>query len=118
MEFDNLDSYTRSDDLLTRGQALAYAKLLVARAHQAGLAAGQKNLSDFDGTTIGYDFAVSEECGRYRECDQYVASFGDQVLMIEYRTQDFAKTCAAYGATHAVVLRNRNLTPAGVHQYC
>lgn len=118
VEFDNLDSYTRSDGLLTRRQGIAYARLLVARAHQAGLAAGQKNLADLDGTTIGFDFAVSEECGRYRECGSYVAGFGDQVLMIEYRPRDFAKTCAAYGATHAVVLRDRDLTPGGVHRYC
>jgi maltose alpha-D-glucosyltransferase/alpha-amylase len=40
------------------------------------------------------------------------------VLMVEYRQQDFEKTCAAYGATHAVVLRDRDLTPAGVHRWC
>ena len=82
------------------------------------LAAGQKNLAGFDGTTIGYDFAVSEECGRYDECRRYVDDFGDQVLMIEYRFEDFAETCTAYGATHAVVLRDRELTPAGVHGWC
>ena len=31
--------------------------------------------------------------------------------MIEYRAEDFAETCTAYGATHAVVLRDRDLTP-------
>jgi hypothetical protein len=90
----------------------------VDRAHQHGLAAGQKNLAGFDGTRIGYDFAVAEECGRYGECQRYVDHFGDQVLMIEYRTSDFERTCAAWGATHAVVLRDRDLTPEGVHQWC
>jgi hypothetical protein len=118
VEYDNLDSFTRSDGLLTRRQATAYAALLVRGAHRAGLAAGQKNLAGWDGTRVGYDFAVSEECGRYDECGDYVADYGDQVLMVEYRARDFRRTCAAYGATHAVVLRDRDLTPDGVHQWC
>jgi hypothetical protein len=118
VEYDNLDSFTRSHGLVSRRQALRYAALLVEAAHDHGLAAGQKNLAGFDGTRIGYDFAVSEECGRYDECGRYVDDFGDQVLMIEYRARDFDQTCAAYGATHAVVLRDRDLTPAGVHRWC
>jgi hypothetical protein len=118
VEYDNLDSFTRSDGLLTKRQAIRFAALLVDRAHRHGLAAGQKNLAGFDGTTIGYDFAVSEECGRYDECGRYVHDFGDQVLMVEYRAADFAGTCAAYGATHAVVLRDRELSPAGVRRWC
>jgi hypothetical protein len=118
VEYDNLDSYTRSDRLLTKRQALAYAALLVRQAHRHGLAAGQKNLAGFDGTTLGYDFAVAEECGRYDECRKYVDDFGDQVLMVEYRFKDFAETCTAYGATHSVVLRDRDLTPDGVHGWC
>jgi hypothetical protein len=118
VEYDNLDSFTRSDGLLTKRQAVRYAALLVGQAHRNGLAAGQKNLAGYDGTRIGYDFAVSEECGRYDECQRYVDDFGDQVLMIEYRTEDFAETCTAYGATHAVELRDRELTPNGVHGWC
>ncbi|WP_051246923.1 endo alpha-1,4 polygalactosaminidase [Nocardioides halotolerans] len=118
VELDNLDSFTRSDGLLTRRQATGYAALLVHRAHRNGLAVGQKNLAGYDGTRIGYDFAVAEECGRYDECGRYVAHYGDQVLMIEYRPADFAETCAAHGATHAVELRDRDLTPDGVHGWC
>jgi glycosyl hydrolase family 114 len=118
VELDNLDSYSRSDGLMTRRQAVRYAALLVEAAHESGLAAGQKNLAGFDGTTIGYDFAISEECGRYDECQRYVDDFGDQVLMIEYRTEDFAATCAGFGATHAVELRDRDLSPGGVHAWC
>jgi hypothetical protein len=118
VEFDNLDSYTRSDGLIRRREALLYAELLVRQAHRRGLAAGQKNLAGFDGTTIGYDFAVAEECGRYDECQRYVEDFGDQVLMIEYRVEDFAETCTAYGATHPVELRDRDLAPDGVHGWC
>jgi hypothetical protein len=118
VEFDNLDSFTRSDGLLKRRHALRYARLLTKGAHRHGLAAGQKNLAGFDGHRVGYDFAVSEECGRYDECGAYVDDFGDQVLMVEYRPADFDETCAAYGATHAVVLRDRDLSPEGVHAWC
>ena len=118
VEFDNLDSYTRSRGMLRRNQAIAYARLLVRAAHGAGLAAGQKNLSDFNGRTVGFDFAVAEECGRWRECDDYIASYGRRVLSIEYRQADFRWTCDRYGAALAVVLRDLALSPRGVRAWC
>lgn len=118
VEFDNLDSFTRSQGLLTRRQALAYAALLVRDAHDAGLAAGQKNLAGFDGTTIGYDFAIAEECGRYRECAAYTRVYGARVLAVEYRPADFRWTCERFGDRLAVVLRDRDLSPRGVHEWC
>lgn len=118
VEFDNLDSFTRSGGLIARKQAIAFAKLLVAGAHDAGLAVGQKNLANFDGTKIGYDFAVSEECGRYDECGAHVAHYGRRVLAIEYRKKDFRKTCNGFGRRLPVVLRDRDLSSAGVHRWC
>ncbi len=118
VEYDNLDSFTRSHGLLKRKQALRYARLLTKGAHRHGLAAGQKNLAGFDGHRVGFDFAVSEECGHYDECGAYVDDFGDQVLMIEYSAADFRATCDAYGDAHAVVLRDRDLSPGGVHRWC
>lgn len=118
VEFDNLDSFTRSRGMLTRAKALVFAEKLVRAAHRAGLAAGQKNLAGFDGTGIGYDFAVAEECGRYRECNAYVRYYGRQVLAIEYRAADFARTCQRHGADLAVVLRDPQLSPDGVHRWC
>lgn len=118
VEYDNLDSFTRSHGLLKRKHALRYARLLTKGAHRHGLAAGQKNLAGFDGHRVGYDFAVSEECGHYDECEAYVDDFGDQVLMIEYAADDFEATCEGYGDTHAVVLRDRDLSPEGVHRWC
>jgi hypothetical protein len=118
VEFDNLDSYTRSRRMIRRVQAVAYARLLVRAAHGAGLAAGQKNLSDFNGRLVGYDFAVAEECGRYRECGDYVAHYGGRVLAVEYRQADFAWTCAHYGARLAVVRRDLALSPRGVRAWC
>ena len=38
--------------------------------------------------------------------------------MIEYRKRDFRRACRRYGDDLAVVLRDRDLTPAGVHRWC
>ncbi|HET6153359.1 MAG TPA: endo alpha-1,4 polygalactosaminidase [Marmoricola sp.] len=118
VEFDNLDSYSRSKHLITRADNKAMARLLVARAHAAGLAAGQKNWAEWNGRSVGYDFAIAEECGRYDECGEYVAHYGSRVLVIEYRAKDFTKTCAAWGDRLAVVLRDRDLSPTGVRRFC
>jgi len=118
VEFDNLDAFNRSDGLLTKRQTVAYARLLVRTAHRVGLAAGQKNLAGFDGTRVGYDFAVAEECGRYQECGAYTDVYGDHVLAIEYRRDDFTWTCARYGDRLAVVLRDRAVSPTGVRAWC
>jgi hypothetical protein len=118
VELDNLDSFTRSHGLIPRRAALAYARLLVRAAHDAGLAVGQKNLAGYDGTAIGFDFAVAEECGRFHECASYVRHYGDQVLAIEYRRADFRRTCADVGDRLAVVLRDRDLSPSGVRAWC
>ncbi|WP_148612686.1 endo alpha-1,4 polygalactosaminidase [Nocardioides rubriscoriae] len=118
VELDNLDSFTRSRRLLDRADALAFARLLVRRAHAVGLAVGQKNLAGYDGTGLGFDFAVAESCARYAECHRYVRHYGDQVVMVEYRRVDFERACAAYGATHAVVLRDRDLDPSFSPSFC
>ncbi len=118
VEYDNLDSFTRSGRMVTRAQGLAFARLLVARAHREGLAAGQKNLAGYDGTGVGFDFAVSESCAQYDECDAYVDDFGDQVLMVEYRLRDFHEACRQHGDEVAIVLRDLDLSPDGVHRWC
>ena len=118
VEFDNLDSFARSKGLIRPRENQAFARLLVARAHRAGLAAGQKNWSEWNGREAGFDFAVAEECGRYTECGSYVKNYGNRVLVIEYRSRDFAKTCKAYGSRLAVVLRDRDLTSTGLRRFC
>lgn len=118
VELDNLDSFTRSKRLMERRDNLAFARLLVRRAHRAGIAVGQKNLAGFDGTRVGFDFAVSEECARYDECGRYVDHYGDQVLMVEYRTRDFREACRDHGATHAVVRRDLALRPSYEPRFC
>ncbi len=66
VEYDNLDSFSRSKGGLDARDATKFAALLVARAHDEGLAAAQKNRAGWDGTTVGYDFAIAEECAQWR----------------------------------------------------
>lgn len=118
VEYDNLDSFSRSHGLVSRRHAKAFARLLVRAGHDAGLPVGQKNFAEWDGSTIGFDFAVAESCGQWRECARYEASYGDQVLAIEYDRAYFRRTCNQYGDLWPVVLRDQGLTPGGVHAWC
>lgn len=114
VEFDNLDSYTRTDGALRRDDALAVARDLVATAHHAGLAAAQKNAAE-DAALLraaGFDFAIAEECAAYSECDSYADIYGDHVLDIEYTDnlpRTFAQMCADPSTPQSVVLRDRDL---------
>jgi hypothetical protein len=115
VEPDNLDSYERSGGHLTRADNAAFAGLLARRAHAAGLAIGQKNAAELLAfhSSIGFDFAVTEECGRYGECGQYASAYANHVFDIEYRPEDFTKACRRTGGTLSVVLRDREVSPPG-----
>ncbi|GAA1879552.1 endo alpha-1,4 polygalactosaminidase [Streptantibioticus ferralitis] len=119
VEPDNLDSYTRSDGRLTAGENAAFAQLLVQRAHADGLAIGQKNTADLLGQhgTIGFDFAVAEECGRYNECGKFADAYTNRVFVIEYDDADFHKSCSTWGDKLSVVLRDRDVTAPGSADY-
>ena len=119
VELDNLDSFSRSHGLVSRADARAYAALLTARAHAAGLAVAQKNWVELGeaGPKLGFDFAIAEECGRWRECAGYVATYGERVLDVEYRDQDFSWACAHFPDL-SIVRRNVNVTPGGPAQWC
>jgi hypothetical protein len=118
VEFDNLDSFTRSHGLLRPRHARTFARRLVSRAHDAGLAVAQKNWAEFDGSRIGFDFAVAEECGRWRECDAYEDHYGRRVLVVEYRKRDFIRACEQHGETLSVLLRDVALEPDGRRRWC
>ncbi|MCK7622478.1 endo alpha-1,4 polygalactosaminidase [Streptomyces sp. RS10V-4] len=124
VEPDNLDSYQRSDGLLSEDDALAFAALLTRRAHDRGLAAAQKNTSDLlpERRRTGFDFAVTEECARYQECADYADAYGNRVFDIEYRRQDFATACRTWGDRLSFVLRDRDVgrpgDPGYVHAAC
>jgi endo-alpha-1,4-polygalactosaminidase (GH114 family) len=128
VEYDNLDSWTRMDGTpreddvpFGKRQAVAYAELIADRAHALGLAVAQKNGLDLNRrearTRIGFDFAIAEECGRYRECGDYRSLFGNRVIVIEYRRRDFRRACKAVGKKMSVVLRDVNVTRPGSSSY-
>jgi hypothetical protein len=118
VEYDNQDSFTRSHHLLTSRDANTYSRRLVARAHDAGLAAAQKNRAQWDGRSVGFDFAVAEQCGQYHECGAYVAHYGRHVLAVEYDDRSFARACARWGDRIAVVRRDVELTRHGLRGWC
>ncbi|CAI9387069.1 hypothetical protein MICABA_00757 [Microbacterium sp. T2.11-28] len=128
VEFDNLDTYTRTDGALSREDNLAVAGLLVRAAHRAGLAAGQKNAAE-DAALLrseaAFDFAITEECAAYDECSAYTDVYGDAVIGIEYTDNlpaPFAEVCASPERPASLVLRDRDLTvpgdPAYVFELC
>ncbi|GAA4267192.1 endo alpha-1,4 polygalactosaminidase [Frondihabitans peucedani] len=128
VEFDNLDSYSRSKKALTLAENVAFAKLLVGRAHTAGLAASQKNTAELakrGHDEIGFDFVTAEECDTYSECAVFTKAYGKRVYDIEY-TDDlrgtFHAVCARTATPKLTILRDRDLvTPrskAYVYQRC
>jgi hypothetical protein len=119
IEPDNYDSYSRSHELLSAADAQAFIRLLSERAHADGLAIGQKNTVELAANRAdnGLDFAVTEECGRYDECGEYTAAFGDHVIVIEYTADGLSKACAGWGGTLSIVRRDLDVSPAGSRGY-
>lgn len=120
VEFDNLDSYSRSGGRLSLDDAAAYAALLVKAARDLGLPAGQKNTAELGSRgrdEIGFAFAVSESCHRYGECAAYTDVYGaSQVLGIEYAEETggrFDDACRDPDRPGSLILRDRLLAPAG-----
>ncbi len=123
IEPDNLDSWTRSGHLLTRSGNVALARLLVRKAHARGLAVAQKNASEIAPlhASIGFDFAVAEECHVYSECTAYTAAYGSRVYEIEYTDNgglaNFNAACSARGSKISIIYRDRDIVPAGTDGY-
>jgi hypothetical protein len=119
VEADNLDSYSRSNGLLTLDEDAAFATVLAARAHQDGLAFGQKNTTELLGRAhgIGFDFAVAEQCGQYGECGQYADTYANHVVDVEYDDQGFTAACQGWGKRIAVVRRDQDVSAAGSSGY-
>ncbi|MGC0368357.1 endo alpha-1,4 polygalactosaminidase [Microbacterium sp. SLBN-111] len=123
VEFDNLDTFTRTDGALTLEDNAAVAAALVTTAHEAGLAAGQKNAAEFARElrdAAGFDFAVAEECAAFDECGTYTDVYGSRVIDIEYSDQlprSFADMCADETTPATTVLRDRRLSAPGSAEY-
>ncbi|WP_448627212.1 endo alpha-1,4 polygalactosaminidase [Geodermatophilus sp. URMC 64] len=110
VEPDNLDSWTRSGGALDRADAVAMARLLVARAHADGLAIAQKNAVELLGEDLGFDFAITEDCAALGECAAYAAAY-DVVLDVEYGP------CAPAPEQVMVLRRDLGLTTPGTAGY-
>jgi hypothetical protein len=116
VEFDNLDTFTRTDGALTLADNLALATAFVDIAHRAGLAAGQKNAAEYAEelqSEAGFDFAVTEECATYEECAVYTDVYGAAVVDIEYTDalpRSFDEMCADRDSPASMVLRDRLLS--------
>ena len=107
----------------TRARNVALAALLAARAHRRGLAFAQKNDTDItakDKAKVGFDFAIAEECGFYRECAAYTRLYGKHVVEIEYTDNGraaYTMACKARGAALAIIYRDRDVVPRGADGY-
>ena len=113
VEFDNLDSYSRSRGAITKAHAVDMATRLVTRAHREGLAVGQKNAAGpFTSGRVPFDFAVVESCSEFNECKPYFAQYGDRVIMIEYRLDAFERACRQWPG-RSILLADPGLTVRG-----
>ncbi|MBY6438076.1 endo alpha-1,4 polygalactosaminidase [Rhodococcus kroppenstedtii] len=122
VEIDNLDSYTRSNGMLSADDNVAMARLFADTAHRAGLAVAQKNTADRAGElrSAGYDFAITESCIEFEECADYTEHY-DVVLDIEYTDElgrdSFDRACANTDPALSVILRDHDLVQPGDEGY-
>ncbi|GGW11007.1 hypothetical protein GCM10010501_07440 [Streptomyces libani subsp. rufus] len=119
VEPDNYDSYTRSHRLLTAADATAFMSLLSRHAHARHLAVGQKNTASLAGRRgrAGLDFAVTEECGQYDECEVYAKAFADRVVDVEYTDGGLRAARARWGDRLSIVRRDRDVSVPGSPGY-
>lgn len=123
VEPDNLDSWTRSHDLLDEEDNVALSALLAERAHAVGLAYAQKNTAELlpYRAQIGFDFAIVEECQPYGDCDDFTDAYGARWYEIEYPDngghENFEDACRARGATTSIIYRDRPVSPADAAEY-
>jgi hypothetical protein len=94
IEPDNVDGYTNKTGFpLTYQDQLNYNLWLASEAHARGLSVGLKNDMDQAADLWPYfDWALVEECFRYRECSlpkQYFVNNNKAVFEVEYRLPKF-----------------------------
>ncbi len=118
VEIDNLDTYSRSDGMISQDNAVEFIRALADVAHGAGMAIAQKNSAEILGrqAEMHTDFVVTEECNRWNECGDFTEVYGDQVFVIEYRTEDFDAGCSDFPEL-SIVLRDLNLVGPGQNAY-
>ncbi len=89
---------------------MAFAARITDGAHGEGLAVGQKNtlelIDDGAAADIGFDFAITEECGQFDECGDYADAYADRVIDIEYTQPGFEAACEEFGSRLSIVRRD------------
>ncbi|MGO1769771.1 MAG: endo alpha-1,4 polygalactosaminidase [Microbacterium sp.] len=125
VEIDNFDTWTRFDAITEEG-AHALAGGYVDLAHESGMAIAQKNAAEVTEAgydEIGFDFAVTEECGVWDECAAYTDVYGDHVLQIEYPDAleeaglAFSDVCERDDRAPLTILRDRDLVASDEDAY-
>jgi hypothetical protein len=119
IEPDNYDTFTRFPKYLAAGQATALMKLLVAHAHEKGLAVAQKNTVELvaDRASVGLDFAVVEECGEWNECGAYAEAYDNNVFVVEYTKKGMSEACSGWSGDLSIVRRDQDVLPKGSSGY-
>lgn len=79
-------------------------------------------LVDLDRADAGQ---VAEECEVYRECGEYTKTYGTRLIEIEYTDTPrsaYTRACAARSGKASILLRDRDVVPAGdrgyVYRHC
>ncbi|MFJ9006382.1 endo alpha-1,4 polygalactosaminidase [Streptomyces canus] len=118
-EPDNYDSFIRFPKYLTADQAEALMKLLVAQAHEKGLAFAQKITAELvrDRASVGLDFAVVEECGQWDECGEFAEAFDNNVFVVEYTAKGTSKACSSWSSQLSIVRRDQEVAAKGSSGY-
>lgn len=117
VELDNVDGYqNRTGFRLTAGDQLRFNVWLANAAHRRGLSVALKNdVEQLRRLRPYFDWALNEECWRYREClsrqtggygyDRWIAA-GKAVMNVEYRLSP-SRFCAQANAANLNSLRKR-----------
>jgi hypothetical protein len=117
VELDNLDTYTRFGQRLSRADTIEYARALLDLSHARFLAVAQKNSAEDSATfrALGFDFVIAEECwdpDNEGDCQAYTAEYGERVFDIEYDEAAFERGCQA-GTPPVPLLRDRDARAPG-----
>lgn len=95
VEPDNVDGYSNNTGFsLTATTQLDFNRFLASTAHSLGLTIALKNTADLASTLArDFDFAVVEECYKFKECSAYKEFVRQEkaVLIAEYSSRSTAK---------------------------
>jgi len=98
VEPDNVDGYQNKTGFpLTGAQQITYNRNLADLAHSLGLAVALKNdVGQLAQLEPYFDFAINEECARYKECAGYAVftKAGKAVWNVEYQATKYPAFCS------------------------